>query len=70
MSIEVERDSPTGQSMTDDAEGAIVEAIRNLARWLFRQLQSEYNYLTSDDAVDEAISANGFSFTVTGVRFG
>ena len=70
MSIEVERDSPTGQDMTDDAEDTVAEAIRNLARWLFRHLQSEYDYLTSDDALDEAIAANGFSFTEAGIRFG
>ena len=70
MSIEVERDSPAGQPMTDGAEDTVAEAMRNLARWLFRHLRSEYDYLTSDDAVDEAIAANGFSFTEAGVRFG
>ena len=70
MSIEVERDSPTGQAMTDDAEATVVEAIRDLARWLYRQLQSEYDYLTSDAAVDETIIANRYSFTGAGERFG
>ena len=70
MAIEVERDSPAGQAMTHDAENAVVEAMRNLARWFYRQLEREYDYLTSDDAVDEAIAANGFAFTETGVRFG
>lgn len=70
MSIEVERDSPTGQSMTDDAEDAIAEAIRNLARWLYDQLRREYDYLTSDAAVDEAIEANGWTFVEAGDRFG
>ena len=70
MSIEVERDSPTGQDMTDDAERAIVEAIRNLARWLYRQLEREYEYLASDAAADEAIADNRWTFTEAGVRFG
>ena len=70
MSIEVERDSPTGQAMTDDAEGAIVEAIRNLARWPYDQLRREYDYLTSDAAVDEAIQVNGWTFVEAGERFG
>ena len=70
MRIEVERDGPARQAMTHDAENAVVEAMRNLARWFNRQLEREYDYLTSDDAVDEAIAANGFSFTETGVRFG
>ena len=70
MTIEVERDSPTGQDLTGDAEEIIVEAIRNLARWLYRQLEREHDYLTSDAAVDEAIVANGWTFTESGERFG
>jgi hypothetical protein len=70
MAISVERDSPTGQDMTHDAEDAVIEALRDLARWLYRQLEREYSYLTSDEAVDEAIAANGYSFTEAGRRLG
>ena len=70
MTIEVERDSPTGQPVTEDAEDAIVEAIRNLARWLYRQLEREYEYLTSDAAADEAMATNRWTFTQSGQRFG
>lgn len=70
MSISVERDSPSEQVMTADAEDAVAEALRGLARWLYRQLEREYEYLTSDDAVDEAIIANDYTFTETGHRFG
>jgi hypothetical protein len=70
MAISVERDSPTGQDMTANAEDILTEALRDLARWLYRQLEREYNYLTSNEAVDDAIAANGYSFTETGRRFG
>jgi hypothetical protein len=70
MTVSVERDSPSGQVMTADAEDAVAEALRGLARWLYRQLEREYEYLTSDDAVDEAIIANDYTFTETGHRFG
>jgi hypothetical protein len=70
MAISVERDSPTGQDMTADAKDVLIEAMRDLARWLYRQLEREYGYLTSDEAVDEAIAANGYTFTETGRRFG
>ena len=70
MAIEVERDSPTWQPMTDGAEDTVTEALRDLARWLYRQLEREYDYLTSDDAVDEAIALNEYSFTAEGRRFG
>jgi len=70
MVIDVTRDSPTGQEMTDDAEEAVADALRDLADWLYRQLQREYDYLTSDAAIDEVICANEYSFTVDGRRFG
>ncbi len=70
MAISVERDSPTGQEMTGDAEDVVTEALRDLARWLYRQLEREYEYQTSDEAVDEAIGTNDYSFTKSGRRFG
>ncbi len=70
MAIEVERDSPTGQPVTDGAEDAVIEALRDLARWLYRRLEGEYDHLMSDAVVDESIAANGMTFTGTGQRFG
>ncbi len=70
MTIEVERESPFQQPMTDDAEAAVVEALRDLARWLYRQLECEYTHLTSDEAVDETIAINMLTFTAAGERFG
>ena len=70
MAIAVMRDSPTWQDMTSDAEDSVIEALRDLARWLFRKLESEYDYLSSDDVVDESITANAFTFTHDGRRFG
>ena len=70
MTIEVERDSPTWQPPTDDAEDAVTEAMRDLARWLYRQLRSEYEHQTSNDAVDEIVGTNEWTFTADGKRFG
>jgi hypothetical protein len=70
MTISVERDSPTNQQMTADAEDAVTEALRDLARWLYRQLESEYEYQASDEVTDEAILANEYTFTGDGRRFG
>ncbi len=70
MAISVERDSPAHQDMTTDAEEIVMEALRDLARWLYRQLEREYDYLSSDGAVDETITANDYTFTETGLRFG
>jgi hypothetical protein len=70
MAISVERDGPTAQDMTAGAEDAVITALRDLARWLYRQLEREYEYQTCDAVVDEAIIANGYTFTETGRRFG
>jgi len=56
--------------MTADAEETVIEALRDLARWLYRQLEREYDYLSSDEAVDETIIANDYTFTEPGRRFG
>lgn len=68
MSIVVDRDSP--QSVTGEDEERIAELLRDLARWLYRQLEREYEYQTSDAIIDEAILANDYTFTKEGRRFG
>jgi hypothetical protein len=70
MAISVERHSPTDQKMTADAEEIVAEALRDLAHWLHRQLEREYEYQTSDTVVDEAIRANDYTFTCSGRRIG
>ena len=70
MAIEVERDSPTWQPMTDGAEDTVTEGLRDLARWLYRQLRSEYEHQTSDEAVDEIVDVNQWTFKADGTRFG
>lgn len=70
MAVSVDRDSPSWQAMTEDAEDIVVETLRDLARWLYRQLEQEYEYQASDEVIDEAIIANGYTFTESGRRFG
>lgn len=70
MSVDVTRDSATWQPPTEDAEEIVTEALRDLARWLYRQLQAEYDHLTSDESVEDGIIANEYTFTAGGRRFG
>lgn len=70
MAIAVARDSANGQDVTCDAEDTVTEALRDLARWLYRQLEHEFDYRTSDELVDEAITINEYTFTEAGRRFG
>lgn len=68
MDIAASRDAE--QAVAAEDERQIVEAFRDLARWLYRQLEREYEYQTSDEAIDETILANEYTFTETGRRFG
>lgn len=70
IAVDVTRHSPTWQPPTDDAEEIVTEALRDLARWLYGQLQAEHDYLTSDEAIDEGIIINAYTFTEVGRRFG
>ena len=70
MILDVTRDSPFAQELIGDAEATVLGALRDLADWLYRQLELEYDYLTSDEAVDETLVANGYTFTEEGRRFG
>lgn len=61
----VERDD--GKEITDDnIFDEIEEITRDFMCEIYRMLESEYEYLISDDQVDEAITANGYEFTENG----
>ena len=70
MSVDVTRDSPTCQAPTEDVDEIVTEALLDLARWLCRQLQAEYDHLTSDEVIEEGIIVNDHTFTEGGRRFG
>jgi hypothetical protein len=70
MSVDITRDSATWQPPTNDAEEVVTEALRDLARWLYRQLEAEYDHLASDEAIEERIIVNAYTFTEEGRRFG
>ena len=70
MSVDVARDSATWQPPTSDAEEIVTEALRDLARWLYRQLEAEHDHLTSDESIEDGIIANEYTFTGAGRRFG
>ena len=47
---------------------AVQEALRDFMRWIYRQLEQEYEYRLSDDVIAETIEANEYEFTVEGGR--
>lgn len=44
--------------VTDALEAALLELFRDLARWLYKSLEAEYDHLTGDEAVAETLEAN------------
>ena len=57
-------------SMFDDYGNEFYEGVRDelrrFADWIYAQLSEEYDWLTSDEAIDEALIANEYEFTENG----
>jgi hypothetical protein len=47
---------------------AIRDALRKFADWIYSMLQSEFEYRTADEQVDESLQANEYTFTEEGER--
>jgi hypothetical protein len=63
--IEVECDDPY-RDIDRGAENGIKEALRDLMNWLYRSLEREYEFQTSDESIAEACEANDWYFTERG----
>ena len=61
------RDVPDALPVDEDD---VKDALREFMRWIYRQLEAEYDWLTSNEQVDESIRANEYTFTEGGARFG
>lgn len=55
-------DSENSYRDIGDAEGEVTALIRDFNHWIFTQLTREYEWLTSDEVVDEGIIANEYEF--------
>lgn len=67
MSVEVEHNEDRYRDI-GDAEDDIRQLMRDFADWIYDRLESEYDYQTSDEAVEEAIRANEYEFDEEGAR--
>lgn len=67
MSIEVEHDDDRYRDL-GDAEDDIKDALRDFADWIYRRLEDAYDWLNSDEQVDESIIANEYTFDEDGNR--
>lgn len=50
----------------DVIERKYVEILRTFADWIYKQLENEYNYLTSDEHIVESIQINEYEFLEDG----
>ncbi len=53
----------------DDAEEELQDLSRSYMRWIYQQLETEWQWQNSDECIDENMVANAYSFLGTGVRF-
>ncbi len=51
-----------------EIEEKIIETSRDAMRWIYRQLETEYEYRMADEQVDEMIRANDYEFNADGSR--
>jgi hypothetical protein len=50
------------------AEGDLIETARDYMRWIYKQLEKEYEYQNSDEVIDELLESNGYTFREDGER--
>lgn len=61
-------DVVTGADLDSDVARDFLDTLRQLADWLYKTLEAEYEYISSDDAVAETIEANEYEFEADGSR--
>ena len=54
----------------NSAEDDFIEASRDAMRWIYRQLEKDWEFQNSDETAGENILANEYTFTEAGKRFG
>jgi hypothetical protein len=65
--IDVERDNT---AMTDMADEMVKTFLRDFMHWIYSQLNKEWEYLNSNESVDDMMEVNEYTFTESGERFG
>jgi hypothetical protein len=66
MSVEVEDNRDRWRDVSSDDHDDITELMRDFADWIYKQLESEYEWRMSDECIGENILANECEFTESG----
>lgn len=67
FSIDRENNSSYGDVPEDTCE-ALKDLLRDYMRWIYRQLEKEWEWLNADEQVDDNIRANEYEFKEDGAR--
>jgi len=57
-----------GEGVREEDEETLSELMRDFAQWIYDGLQEDYDYRLSDEALDETMEANEYTFTEDGKR--
>lgn len=55
-----------GESANDDISEEILDEMRDFARWIYKRLEQEYEYINSDETIEESILHNEYEFFENG----
>jgi len=68
VTIDVYRESQnyTDLPLSDSDEETVKDLLRDYMRWIYKRLESEYEYLQSDEAIKETIEALAYEFYENG----
>lgn len=66
ISVYDNRDHAYNGMASEDAADGIAEFLRDFMYWIYKQLETEWDYLNSDEAIDETLTANEYEFTADG----
>lgn len=61
-------DSREYSELSRDTEEDLIGLLREFMQWIYSQLEKEYEYLMSDESVDEMIAINEYEFDEDGNR--
>jgi hypothetical protein len=56
------------QDVSEQDEATLLDLMRDFAQWIYDGLEADYDYRMSNEALDEAMEANEYTFTEDGKR--
>lgn len=67
--IQVWSDNESMGGANDTAYYGTIEALRDFMRWIYKQLENEFDHINSDENITETIKVNEYEFTENGERY-